>query len=249
MFKSSKVLLIATGLCLSHGALAAGKFSLGVEDLSYLPYYTTVDGKYTGFGQELFNDYAKASSTEVTFVPLPIKRLLKSFLEGDVQAKFPDSAYWAGDQKEGYDIIYSDPVVNYIDGIMIKPDRKGMTKSSLKNMATVRGFTPYVYLDDIKADRIKVLENSGFEATLKQVAAGRADGAYVNVAVAQYTLTNELKKPDALIFAPELPHSAGFYYLSTVNNTEIIDSVNKFLNDDKAEVDALKAKYDLILDY
>jgi ABC-type amino acid transport substrate-binding protein len=249
MKNQSRLLLAAAGLCLSQGVMAEGSLSIGVEDLQYLPYYTTTNGNYTGFARELFDDYANTTSTDVTLNPLPIKRLYKSFFEGEVQAKFPDSPYWAGHLKEGKDMLYSNEVVSYIDGVMIKGERDGMTKSSLKNLATVRGFTAWDYMPEIEAGQIKVSENSGFEATLKQVAAGRADGAYVNIAVAEYTLMNVLNKPDALIFAPELPHTLGFYYVSTIGNSDVINSLNKFMEDRSGEIETLKSKYDLVLDY
>ncbi len=221
-------------------------YLVGVEKLDYLPYYSDRSGKYMGFAREILDAFAKKQGYTFTYSILPVKRLYKYLIEKKVDLKFPDNTSWSPDLKKGIPITYSDPVVDYIDGVMVLPKHKGRGIDGLKKLGTVRGFHPWDYLKLIKSNKMRLLENNSFSGLLKQTVAERIDGAYINPMVGLYHLEHEMKRPDDLVFDPDLPHSRGSYLLSSANHPELIQAFNRFLKKEKRWIDGLKRKYNLL---
>lgn len=221
----------------------AQNFTIGVEDIDYYPLYSGAEGEYKGYARDLLDAFAKSKGYTFTYTALPINRLYKSFASGEVDFKFPDNQHWNPKIREGKTIAYSGPINAYIDGILVLPDRKGMDKSQLKTLGLISGFTAWEYLDDIKAGKIALDENDNYQALLKKTLRGRVDGAYSNVAVANYQLREDLQKEGQLVFDPSLPHTKSNYFVSTINHPNVIQELNTFMQSNKKLVDELQAKY------
>ena len=69
------------------------------------------------------------------------------------------------------------------------------------------------------------------------------DGAYIELAVANYYLRDVMKKPGTLVFDPDLPHTKDSYHLSTINYPEIILIFNEFQITERKAIEALQKKY------
>jgi ABC-type amino acid transport substrate-binding protein len=157
------------------------------------------------------DSFAAKEGIQFEYVPVPVNRLYADFLDcaSKLDFKFPDNENWAGDKKANKKIYYSDSVVEFTDGTMVAKDKIGRAKKDMKTLGTVRGFTPWDYLDDVqKAKTIRLVENDSLAGLLQQAKQGRVDGIYVNISVANYALNNTLKEPEALVFDKALPHTA-----------------------------------------
>lgn len=224
-------------------SVLAEKLVVGVETTYYMPHYAYEGGQYGGFARAVLDAFAKKSGHELEYRAMPVARLFNSFLKGEVDLKYPDNAMWRSDAKKDKGVLYSDPVVAYTDGVVVLPERKGQGPEALSNIAMMRGFTPWEFLDRIKAGKMTTLEANAFDAVLLMAINKRAAGAYSNVAVANYTLKNQLKTPDALVFDGGLPHTTSAYHLSTIKRPEIIKQFNDFLTSEKATIDKLKQEH------
>ena len=231
-------------LVLPKPALAED-FVIGVEDIEYYPIYARRDGDYAGFARELFDAFGSDSGHSFQYKILPIKRLFSEFLGNKLDFKFPDNPNWQSDMKAGKGVIYSDAVLEYIDGVLVPPSRLGKDKLALKNLGVVRGFTAWDYLDDINKGEIRVNEGNSLTNLVKMAESERIDGVYFNVIVARYFLEHTEFKKNALVFDESLPHTRGQYHLSTVSHPQIIEQFNTFLRDKVALIETLKAKYDV----
>ncbi len=240
-----KVLSVVIFFVIFSGISIAGsnEFVIGVENLDYMPYYTSSGGKYKGFAREIFDAFGKEKGYRFKYKILSVKRLFSEFINKKVDFKFPDNPCWSDSDKKGYKIVYSEPVVAYIDGVMVTTKRKGKGVNSLNKLGTVLGFTPWVYLDMIKDNKVKVSENSSFQGLIKQCIVGRVDGIYMNPVVCNYQLSNVIKKPNSLVFDPGLPHTKSSYLLSTQKHPHVIKALNNFLVKKKKLVVSLKNKY------
>ncbi|PCI42814.1 MAG: hypothetical protein COB51_12400 [Moraxellaceae bacterium] len=216
---------------------------IGVEEIDYAPYYYTEDKQYLGFAKEYFEAFAHQYGHQIHFKPLPIKRLYKSLIDGKIDLKFPDNPVWAEGTKKGFAIAYSTPIVEYIDGLLVPPDKADLTLEQVKSIGTVRGFTAWDYLGRIKSGQTKSREVNSLDALIKMSVNHRLDGAYFNVAVANYALQYKLKQPEALIFAKQLPHTRSHYTASTLNQLDLLKQINQFNLSDQAK--AIKQKYNL----
>lgn len=244
-FKRAALAVVSMCLIFPAGsAFGKTKYVIGVQNFEeYLPYssYDKDSKEYTGFNRQILDMFAKSKGYTFIYRALPLKRLGKDYIKGKVDFKYPDNKYWAAGLKKGKDIKYSSPVVNYIDGVLVRPERKGMGVENLKVMGIVRGFTPFTYLKRIKSGEVKVLENNNIAGLLKQVNKKRIDGAYFNVAVTQHYLK---KLPDIKIsFDSSLPHAKSTRHLSSFKYPKLIKEFSAFLKSNKGKVDALKAEY------
>ena len=128
---------------------------------------------------------------------------------------------------------------------MVLPENKGKGMDFLGKLTTLRGFTPWDYLGAIKSGEVSLNEVNNMTALVKQVQSGRADGAYFNIAVAEYFLNEKMNAPDAIVFDPALPHTRSHYHLSTLKHPQVIEAFNQFLVDQSSEIEALKREYQI----
>ncbi len=226
---------------------SAKNFVVGVESLNYYPLYLGRGNSYTGYARELLDEFGKANGHTITYKALPVKRLLSEFLAGKLDFKYPDNSKWAPNAKQGSAIAYSDSTIEYIDGLMMLPANAGVNVNTLKSMGTLRGFTPWVYMDDISKGTLKVSETDGIKSLVAMTHTNRVEAAYVNVVVANYYINNELKKPGLLKFNEDMPHARDHFYLSSIKHPKVIKEFNAFLKSHKALVDTLKDKYQVKL--
>lgn len=237
-----KQLLCLAALLFGTTVWADGKtFTVGVENLEYNPHYSFEGGEYKGFGAEVLKAFAKEKGYTLQFKPYPVARLIGVFVSGEVDFKYPDNSNWAGDAKKGKSIVYSDAVAQFTDGALVLPDMKG--KTTLKTLGAPRGFTPWTYMGDVSAGKIKLQELDTLDAVIKSVQAKRVDAGYANIDVAAHYMKNVLKTPDVLVFDSALPHDKGTYHLSTIKHAAVIAEFNQFLKDKKAMIDGLRSQY------
>lgn len=217
-------------------------FVVGVEELDYFPAYAVQKGEYVGAAREILDAFAQAKGYTLTYRPLPIKRLYAELLSGGIDFKFPDNPSWAPDAKQGQRVVYSTPVIGYIDGVLVRPDSLGRGVDAVRTLGTVSGFTPFAWLDAIRDGRVQIKENPRMDLLLKQVTMERLDGAYASVAVANYQLESMLGMPGALVFDPSLPHSRDFYRLSTLAHPQVIAEFNAWLAANAGLVKTIKER-------
>ncbi len=241
--------VLAFLLAVSTLQAAKKELVIGVENLNYYPYYDFSGKEYSGFFKVLMERFAKAEGYTVIFKPLPVKRLYTELLEsGQIDFKFPDNPLWGQEYKKGKRLHYSDGVVLFIDGTLVRPESAQGDVGGIKQLGTIAGFTPWTYMEYINKGTIRNVEVRSMAALLKTTMAGRVDGAYVNVSVARHILDEVLKEKGALVWNPNLPYGKDHYNLSTVRYPEIIEAFNAFLRREKAAVKALKEQFKIGID-
>ena len=232
------ILILSTGV-------ASQEYTVGVEDIDYYPIYGERDGSYSGFARELLDNFAQSEGIVLNYKVLPIKRLFNDFLNQKVDFKFPDSPYWKKDQKQGKNVLYSAPVLEYVDGVMVLPENLNSGKANLAKLGVVRGFTAWDYLGDIESGAVKIVENTSLDGLMNLVKNKRIDGVYFNVVVATAFLDNTSFASDLVVFDESLPHTRSEYFMSTIKHPEVIDKLNAYLKNNAAAIAKLKEKYNV----
>jgi polar amino acid transport system substrate-binding protein len=220
---------------------------VGVENIDYYPIYSVKGGQYQGYARDLIDHFAETYGHTVSYKPLPIKRLFREFLSEKIDLKFPDNKYWAGDEKKGKNIVYSDAALEYIDGALVIPGRLGQDKSNIKKLGVIRGFTPWEYLDDINKGDIKTQENNKLSQLMKMAQSNRVDAVYFNILVARYFLKHSDFDKNLVMYDDSLPHTQNYYYLSSIKHPDVIAQFNEYLQQENIFVNELKKKYELEL--
>lgn len=237
-------LLVAALLGLSPAAVASQpRLVVGVEDQHYLPVYSYDNGAYTGFARELLDAFARDRGYVLEYRPLPVPRLYAAFLNGQVDLKFPDNPNWKMDLRQGRAISYSEPVAAFVDGVSVLPDRLASGVGQVRRLGTMAGFTPWAWLDLVQAGKVSVVENSSFEALVRQTLLGRIDGVYANVAVINYQLDRVVRQPGGLRFDSSLPYSRDHYYLSSIKAPAVVADFNDWMKQNRSRIQAMKQKH------
>lgn len=222
----------------------AQTYVVGVEDLPFAPHYSLdAGGKYQGFAREVLDAFAADSGIDLTYRALPVEQLLPALQRGEIDFKYPDSPLWAGAQKTGMTLHYSAAVVDYVDGVLVAPQRQGQALDSIHRLAMVQGWTPRGYEQRIDDGQIQLSYGDDLRQMIRQALKQDTDGAYFNVVVATHYLDNIRARPGALVFDPKLPHTRGSFHLSSVRQPQLIARFDRFLGERSAQVAALKAKY------
>lgn len=237
-------LVLFCTLTAGNSAIAQETLRVGVEEINYLPHYKFSDGEYTGFAGEFLAQFAKDQNYKLDFRPLPVKRLLAELLDGTIDLKYPDDPLWTPALREGKEISYSDPVVGYVDGVMVPIDRTGRGVDSIKTLGAVSGFDVKGWETRIGDRSVTLRESRGFDALMKMVANGRLDAVYGNAAVMLVNAQAAGLK-DKIALDLTLPHSRGFYRLSTVKRPVLIREVNSWMKRSEAWIQKLKGSYEL----
>jgi ABC-type amino acid transport substrate-binding protein len=234
------VVLISYSSCSFSKAL----FTVGVQNFcDYAPYSEYKNGAYSGFNQELLDMFANSRGVEFDYKVRPIKRLYAEYSAGKFDFKYPDNPLWQGDSKRGK-INYSTPVVEYIDGLLLTPDNKNLSFSELKSISLLEGFTPpKAYLQRELLGKLKIVRTGTYERLLELVLKKRVDGGYFNIAIARHYLLRTGRTPEALLFAPQLPHIHSHRLLSSIKYPQMIAAFNRFMVENKKEIERLRKKY------
>ncbi len=128
---------------------------LGTEDILYFPIYgreNNLSDKLSGFAREFLDEFSNQTDVNIVYVPLPIKRIYKSLMvDQSIDLKFPDNPNWQSSYREDISLIYSDPFLQFTDGVMIKTANIDSSSFKLEVLGSIRGFTPVSYLKKIES--------------------------------------------------------------------------------------------------
>lgn len=226
-------------------AAAQEEIRVGVELQPYPPYSEVVNGEYRGYARDLLDTFAAAQGYRFVYTPLPVRRLLSEFLAGRVDLKFPDHPQWNADQKAGHAIHYSHPAAPYIDGMLVKPEHFGQGQQRIELLGTQNGFTPWPYLTDIRAGRIRLIQANQIESLLRMASNGRVDAVYLNPKVVAHQLRRMGMAADSLVYDPTLPHVEDHYYLSSIRHQQLIEAFNRFIDERSEQVTAIRLRHGL----
>ncbi|WP_394558591.1 substrate-binding periplasmic protein [Aquipseudomonas alcaligenes] len=234
---------LAASLLCADGALAQ-TYVVGVEQQAFQPHYWQDEqGEYRGFAREVLDLFARDAGIELRYQTFPVSQLTQQLLDGNVDFKYPDSPRWAIGAKQGAGVAYSQPVVSYVDGVLVAPAKLGQGVEHLQRLALVEGWTPGDYQERIAAGKTQLVRAADLKQMLRLAMRDEAQGAYYNVVVATYYLDNIRTRPGALVFDPSLPHSRGSFHLSSVRQAQLLKRFDQFLQAKASEIAALKERH------
>ncbi len=242
------VVMVASGVA-AGGANAADDRTLvvGVEELDYMPMYSTAGGEYHGVGRDILDAFARDAGYTLVYKALPVPRLYASFFAGQVDLKFPDNAGWKAEDRDGKEIFYTAaPLVVNVDASMVKPEDLGKGPDAVKVLGIVIGFSPWAWTDRINDSTVTVVENPDFAALLRQVVADRVDAAYASVPVMRLQSREIFGHDDALVFDPSLPYAKADFHVSSLSRPEVIAEMDAWMADHVQEIVDLRAKYGIM---
>lgn len=220
-------------------------FTVGVEDYKhFLPYSEVKDGVYGGLGKDILDAFAKERGYTFIYKIFPLKRRDQLFIQGKLDLAYPDNPNWVADQKRNVNISYA-PILEFTDGVLVRPENVGKGISRLKVLGIPLGFTPYPYQQLMTSGALRVEETGNYDSLYEKLILKRVDGAYMNTRIARYYWT-KIRQFDQtpVVYDPDLPHASGQWYVSSQKYPKVIDEFKKFMISHKEKIDELKKRYE-----
>lgn len=238
-------ILVSWAMLLSLTCLA-DELIVGTEAIDYPPFISFVEGsEVVGYYREVLDKFAADNRHSIVFTPYPIKRLMLNFINGNIDFKIPDNKYWSPDLRKGHDIYYSMPIATYVDGIFVRPENKGKPYENMTSLVTVRGFTPFPYMQEIATGQISYSETISIGAVIQMVANKRSYGGFVNVDVANDYLENVMHKTGSVVYDDQLPKGISQISLATTSRPQIIEQFNHWMLANQVWVNNLKNRHNI----
>lgn len=227
-------------------AIGGQNFVVGVEQTAYFPIYETRGDDWVGFSRELLDAFAASKGYAFTYRVLPIKRLFADFLGNDeLDFKYPDHPLWQSELKKGVQIRYSRPVFESIEGGLVLPQNVGHPIGEVRSLGTIRGFTPWPYIDALNNHSMNLEESDDLAVLVQMALFGRVDAVFVNVDIVDYHLNHVLKKPGALVLDPGLPNNTVAYLVASRRHPEVITELDVFLAAESVLIAEMRKKNQL----
>lgn len=222
-------------------------YLVGVEDVSYYPLFDFDSQSVTkpSFARDLLSAFFESHQLAFKFVALPIKRFDKWYLEHDIDFKFPDNFRWRNDQSNRLGITFSDPVVQLEAGTYVTKQAENITRREVSSIATIRGFHPSLWLQELAKKRVTLVEESTPLAIVRHVLAGNASATNIDSNVINAAL-KKLNREGEIVLAEGIFHQQYAYHFSSIQHPDLIFKFNEFLQDNAELLAKLKQKYKIV---
>jgi hypothetical protein len=211
-------------------------FIVGVQSNNEFPLYN-FDPKigFEGVFKKFFDNFAKEEGIEFIYKTLPKNQMLKAFLNGDVDFKFPDNPFWSSAIKRSKEVVYSNPVYYYVEGIFTKKEQKFEGLDKVKSLGVVGEIVPWSLHHDVEARKIKITKSNSCKLLIKELMDGDIEGAYCNYHVANYYI-EKFGLEDKIAFSENLPNVNDYYYLATIKHPEIVERFNNWVERNRFDI-------------
>lgn len=232
---------------ISTSAFALPVYTVGVEDIDYMPIFSSTHNpaNFKGYAREVLDRFAKSEKIEFRYVPLPVKRFINVYQSGKLDFAFPDNPKWDLPKKENLNIIYSNPIIIFQDAVFVRPENLGLGIEQMKVLGNLKGFSAWKFQKYIDSGKMSVVSTHAPESLIQMALLGRVDGINMAQQVVRYHL-KKIGNEKGLVSDPELlPSQNSYYYFSTLRHPEVIKKLNLFLKKDAANIQQLKKKYGL----
>lgn len=220
----ARVLTVLWLFCCPLWVFAETVYRVGVSDFDYRPlYWTDEHGEYQGLLREMLDNFAQAHELRFEYLPIPNKRLLPSLQQGIIDVRLPDNPSWVRHDKSKLEIHYSQPLLSFTEGALVRRDDQPGSLQSLTSLAVLRGFTPVGY----QGHNIQLMQMADMAALINMVVSGRTDAGYVNFLVAETYLSRP--PGNRLLLSQSLPSHQSQYHASSIRYPQLLKQLDAFL--------------------
>ncbi len=219
-------------------------FIVGVEALDYYPLFS-FDYQNTvtpSFARELLTNFFHAKGYAFRFLPLPIKRFNRWYIERNIDFKFPDNVRWRDDEKVKLNITYSEPIIFLTAGTYVLKNNKNISRDDVKKLGTMTGFYPTLWIDKVQNKEVELVESPATMSIIKHLIHQNVDATNIDRSVINHNLVL-LNSSAEVVLNPNIINEPYAYHFSSIQYPEVIKEFNRYLVQNKKMVSDLKKKY------
>ena len=156
------------------------------------------------------------------------KDALKALINGEIDFRFPDNPFWSSAVKKNHNILYSNPITYYIEGLFVTRHSEIYNPDDIKTLGVVGGILPWPLHHYTETRKMTLVKSNNCKLLIKKLIDRDIDAAYCNYEVGNYYI-KQFNLANDIIFSHNLPMISDYYYLSTIKHQNIIKLFNKFL--------------------
>ncbi len=211
----------------------------------YYPHYQVdAEQSATGLGPELLHRFAEHEGYQLSFLPLPIRRVYHQLrADPDIDLAYPDNPDWALPLKQGLPLYYSRHSLPVLDGTLVSSTRLGRSEAAIRLLGLVRGFTPEAWQAQLARGQLQLVEASDLEALIKMLQRGRIDAIYANPEVVRQRLQQMGLAADSVRLDPALPKLVTHFHLSSSQRRDLLERFDHFLDQQPELLPTLQRRY------
>ncbi|MDX1924010.1 MAG: transporter substrate-binding domain-containing protein [Rickettsiaceae bacterium] len=215
---------------------ACDEYIIGVEYAQQYPFQYVVNGEFKGRLRDVFDTFGKTQKIKFKYKILDSDSLYEELYNGGIDFKFPDNPTWKVHKKMQYSIVYSEPVTHSIDGIFVNIEDINNHKSHITKFGIVNDLILRDIDKKTKTGSVKITKKESCADLLVLLKNKEVDAIFCNYDVAMYLLKRNALS-DKVVFNPDLPVIDGYFYLSTINRSEIIKKFDIWLGQNREFVE------------
>lgn len=237
-------LIIFFMIMMSKVPAHAEHYIIGAQNISYFPHYAFQSPIDKGLAWAILEAYSEKTGHTFDYVALPIIRLRKELLKGNVDVIYPDNPKWFNSQLKTDNKYYSYPLVRALGGTIVTADKQGQGIESIKRLGLPLGFSPVKWQSRIDNKLTRLVPAEDSLAALLLLADRRADAVDLEYNVAHYLSRNKHQLTN-ITLDPSLPYDDVGFRLATIKHKRLLDDLNRFLTEETELIDALKHRYNI----
>ncbi|QOL25709.1 hypothetical protein LP316_15695 [Thalassotalea sp. LPB0316] len=222
------------------------EYVIGVEDVNYYPlfHFSASGVKHPSFARDILTAFFEDKQYRYRFVPLPIRRFDKWFIDHNIDFKFPDNQRWRADGGKTLNLTYSEPVLTLMAGTYVLKQNANIKKSQINSLMTIRDFYPTLWLEPIAQGQVTLHEEASPVSIIRHLLMSNVQATNIDSNVIRHQL-KEMNKQGEIVLAENIFHEQYTFHLSTINHPEIINEFNAFIKRERSLIERLKKKYEI----
>lgn len=222
----------------------AKSYIVGAQNIHYYPHYDFQSNVDKGIGWAILEAYAADSGHTFNYHAMPILRLQRELVKGNVDFVYPDNPKWydaPGNHEKKY---YSTPLVRALGGTIVHPEDSNNAIDKIKRIAMPLGFTPVNWQKRVDNEQTKLVSVNDSITALQMLQKRRVDAANLEYNVVQYiaSITPEL---GPFTLAPGLPHDDVGFMLSTIKHPGLVADLSSFIEHNPDIIQSIYSKYQI----
>lgn len=230
----NKLFVLLFSLILSsHGS--ANEYHIAFPIQNFYPHYQ-VDGKTKkGLLVEVIQKFSNDEKLKIKIDSYPVSRYLEMFQNGEVDFVFPDNPKWQKAAGTGK-VTYSQTVMK---SKVVFFSHSSLEQNQVKTIATIKGYVVDHFQKKLDKKEITITPIHNVDSLLQFVQKKRSDVGYFHQDIIERRKKGEL---GTLTILQDFPHTVFSYHLSTVKHPEIIETFNKWLENNKPWIQRRKSE-------
>lgn len=203
---------------------------IGVDNLHNFPlYYTDEQGEFKGFYRNIFDKFAKDSGIKVEYKPMTINQLFQALYNKEIDFKFPDNPVWRASDKRSYDVVYSNHIYPFLEGMFVLKDNIGKGLKDINKIGIIGNVAPWYIHHPLEINKMKAKKGLDCNYLMNKLLSQKLDAVICNYAVAKLAM-KELDAQSKIYFDVSLPFINDYFYISTISKPEIVKKFDLWLD-------------------